>query len=391
MNLIEQFADAIVLTANQRLSRTLRQAYDELQCASGRTAWPSPSILPFSTWLDTQWLNALLAGAVAPATRFSLAQEESVWRLIIAQAPEAESLLDLRGTAQSAMQAWRLVHQYRVPFDGRFQAQEDQAAFLEWAASYRRKCFENQWLDSARLPDALREAIADGALDLPRRVLLAGFDEFTPQQQDVLDALRRAGCTVEGLETPALVSTVVRRECRDAGDELRSAAEWVRKLLDTGEARSIGVVLLNLGLRRSRLERIFDEALASGGPRAFHITIPDPLAGYPLVDCALLLIRLAPQSRWPLAEAGLMLRSPFIAGGTTEAASRAVLDARVRRWRRTHVAVPSIARQGGACPSLVSILEVWRGLSFSGARLPSEWSGVFRAVLDGAGWPGDRV
>ncbi len=163
------------------------------------------------------------------------------------------------------------------------------------------------------------------------------------------------------------------------------------ELLDAGEARSIGVVLLNLGLRRSRLERIFDETLASSGPRAFHITIPDPLAGYPLVDSALLLIRLASQSHWPLAGAGLLLRSPFTAGGTTEAASRAVLDARVRRRRRTHVAVSSIAQQGAACPALVSILESWRGLSFSAARLPSEWSGVFRTVLEGAGWPGDRV
>jgi len=115
-------AGGAILTANQRLSRTLREQYDRAQAAAGLRAWESPAILPFSTWLASQWGDALLGGGVAPRTVLSAAQEESVWRTIVAASPDAQSLLDLRGAAQSAMEAWRLIQQYRVPLDARFNA-----------------------------------------------------------------------------------------------------------------------------------------------------------------------------------------------------------------------------------------------------------------------------
>lgn len=372
----------LILTANQRLSRTLRGLYDDAQLGAGRSVWPSPAILPFSTWLQTQWPDAVIGGAVGAQTVLSAAQEESVWRAIIAEAPESASLLDLRGTAQSAMQAWRLIQQYRVPLDGRFEAQEDQAAFHGWALTYRKRCAANHWLDTARLPDAVRPV-----LEIPRGVLLAGFDEFTPQQESVLDALRATGCAVALLETALPESRVVRRGCGDPDEELRGAAEWARGQLDGGLARAIGVVLLNLGVRRARVERIFRAALEG----RFHLTIPEPLRDYALVSSALLLIRLAPLARWPLAEAGLLLRSPFTAGGTNEAEARAVLDANLRRWRRSHVTVRAVAGQAASCPQLEGILSRWSELAFTGSRVPSEWAAAFRAVLEAAGWPGDIV
>ncbi|MBS1871635.1 MAG: PD-(D/E)XK nuclease family protein [Acidobacteria bacterium] len=374
-------AGGAILTANQRLSRTLREQYDRAQAAAGLRAWESPAILPFSTWLASQWGDALLGGGVAPRTVLSAAQEESVWRTIVAASPDAQSLLDLRGAAQSAMEAWRLIQQYRVPLDARFNAQEDQAAFHAWAVEYARLCREHGWLDGVRLADAVRPALRG-----PGAILLAGFDEFTPQQEDVLNTLRASGCAVTVAEAAGIEARVARRGCLDADDELRCAALWARERLDAG-AGSIAVVLLNLGVRRTRIERIFGEIL----PGAFHISIPEPLGDYPVVHAALLALRLAVVQRWTLADAGSLLRSPFLAGGVTEAEARAMLDARLRRWRRSHVAAQSVEAQAQDCPRLAAALAAWRSIPFAGAHTAAEWAAIFRQALDAAGWPGDAA
>ncbi len=380
----------VILTANQRLSRALRTVYDDHQIAQGLRAWKSPAILPFGSWLRALWVDAFL-----PITLLSAAQEEIVWQRTIAQTPEGATLLDLRGTARSAMQAWRLMHQYRLPLNAQFSAHEDWAAFRSWAMAYGKACDESNWLDDARLPDA----VAVSGAELPPGLLLAGFDEFTPQQRDILAVFDRAGCPHEMLASDAEESSIVRRGCRDADQELRDAAEWARDLLTQHPKRSIGIVLLDLGVRRTRLERTFDEVLhpesmrhpVPSGTRAFHISIPDPVSDFPLVSTALLALGMASQERWALSEAGLLLRSQFLAGGVEEAPARAALDAKLRRWRRAYVPVRSIVVAAAQCPRLSGILERWQALSVPGTQLPSLWTANFRETLGAAGWPGDRV
>ncbi len=390
---------ALILTANQRLSRTLRHAFDASQRARRLTAWESPAIQPLGSWLFSRWAEAMLSGATRAMTLLSPAQERALWQRTIAAAPESERLLDLRGTAKSAMQAWHLLHQYRLPLDDQFSAHEDWAAFRVWALAYRRACDQANWSDHARLPDLVAEAALARAFELPSRLVLAGFDEFTPQQRALLTTLETAGCAYTLLDTEPLEPVAHRRACRDLDHEIRSAAEWSRDLLKRNPAQSIGVVLLDRSERRSRLERIFDEALHPETlrepvplmKRAFHISMPDPLADFPLVSAALLILSLAGRSRWKLNEAGLLLRSPFLAGAAAEAGARASVDLRLRRWRRLHVNTAALDNE--AAPQFARILERWRQLELpvNESRMPSAWAATYRDVLEAAGWPGDRV
>ncbi len=388
MTPVEQIARAVddagvVLTANQRLSRTLRKAYDDRQRSAGLTAWISPAILPLSTWLEARFSDAQLSGRTARRVLLTASQELVLWRRIVEQSGEAASLLDVRGTAESAMQAWRLVHQYRLPLDGRYSAQEDCLAFQTWAAEYARICRQQNWLDSARLPDAIADSAH--AFDVPKRILLAGFDEFTPQQTAVLDAL---GCPRETIEPESVPGATLARPCRDADDELVTAARWARDMLRIGGRRTIGIVLLERAGSRSRLERIFHNTLDS-----YHISIPDPLSDYPLVAAALRILRNAGLPRWRTADASLLLRSPFLAGGHDEASARALLDVAIRRRRRLFVPVDVVASLGTKCPEFSNVLERWRLAvqNLRGSRKPSDWSDRFLDLLDAAGWPGDRV
>jgi ATP-dependent helicase/nuclease subunit B len=357
----------VILTANQRLARTLRQISDQAAIVGGRGAWETARALPFSTWLRECWTEAVLAGVSPPRRLLNAAQEETIWRRIIAQSPEGESILDLRGTAESAMQAWRLLAQYRLPLDGRFLAHEDWAAFHGWAAAFQARCQTGGWLDEAHLPDAVRDAILARGIAVPPHVRLEGFDEFTPQQSEILDALVRAGCRCEQAAPEAADPSIVRRGCADALSELREAARWAARLRSFNPDAVIGIVLLNVPATRDRLEQIFDIDA--------HISMADPLADYPLVDTALRVLRLAGMTRWPIAECSRLLRSPYIGGGVTQASERALLGARLARARRAYVA-PQLGLER---------------LDSRHAALPSEWCAIFREQLERAGWPGEQV
>jgi ATP-dependent helicase/nuclease subunit B len=356
---------ATVLTANQRLARTLRKDYDDSQVAGGRTAWASPPILPFNAWLRECWSDAALSGSLPVRRLLTSAQAETLWRNIIEHSAEGRNILDLRGAAQSAMRAWELVHQYRLPLDGRYAAHEDWNAFHGWAHAYARQCESRAWTDEARLPDHVREALEIRAIPTPEDVVLAGFDEFTPQQKEILGALPH----FETLTPETTSPHIVQIQCSDSSAELEAAAHWASQ----HPGSRVGIVLLSAGTSRVRIERAF-EAVDS-----FHISMGEPLAGYPLISVALLVLRLAGLTRWTSEDAGRLLRCPYIAGGIEHACERALTDVQIRRWRRAYVA-PRSAKLGDA----------WL-LHETGDRPPSEWTRTFQAVLQAIGFPGDRA
>ena len=99
-----------------------------------------------------------------------------------------------------------------------------------------------------------------------------------------------------------------------------------------------------------------------------------------------------------LAEAGLLLRSPFCRGAMDERGSRALLDAELRSRGYLHIRpelLRSLAshREKGepaafACPQLLRSLQRWP--ECPDEQPPSGWSYTFSELLHAAGWPGER-
>ena len=155
----------------------------------------------------------------------------------------------------------------------------------------------------------------------------------------------------------------------------------------------IAVVIPDLDAVRDVAERIFGEELrplpawAQPVTRApFHISAGRPLAREPIVRAALLLLKLR-RERLSMADAGALLRSPYLPGWDDEADARALLEVELRRRRQRHVLVPDL--KAGLGPSIDSFRAVWRRIP--GEQLPSRWRDSIVAALEAAGWPGDRV
>jgi ATP-dependent helicase/nuclease subunit B len=383
---------ALILTANRRLARSLSREHDEVRRRSGLSGWASPRILPFGAWLQSLWSDAVLDGAVTPVL-LTTVQEESVWEDIIRKSESGRDLLQPREAAREASEAWALSKQYRVPLGGGwFAGHPDASAFLGWAQEFERLCREREWMPRAASPDAIVGLLEDRLLTLPERAVLCGFDEFTPQQDRLLEAVAAAGCKWVRFVSEKLREVDARRASfADASPEFRAAARWCRDLLEREGMRRIAVVVPNLTSVRDQVERIFVEELDPGalarsapGRAVFHISAGRPLAKYPIVRAALLFLKLG-WPRLPLADAGAVLRSPYLPGANREAASRALLDVDLRRKRQRQVA-PSELRRG--LSALLERFEIaWKELPR--LQSPACWRDSFLRLIEALGWPGE--
>jgi ATP-dependent helicase/nuclease subunit B len=280
---------------------------------------------------------------------------------------------------------------------------EDSRAFANWSDRFLSKCQKGNWLDRARLADILRDSIKQ--LQLPEHILLAGFDEFTPQQQDFLDAASKSGCSIKKLdiETPKTNAGTVRVSFPDPEQEIEAAARWVRALLESGEQGKIGVVVLGLASRRNLVERIFRGILEPAAQlpgkiqtsKLINISAGNALSSYPIVRSALAMLSLSPdENEW--SEISNLIRSSYLLGADTEHTGRALLDKRLRQHSGNRVPISNVLRlcrqSDSACPLLEQILKKWLEVcgKSSSVQTAVSWSHTFSAVLETFGWPGER-
>ena len=346
--------------------------------------WRPADVLPLDAFLDRCWTACVWRGAARGLPLLSALQEQMLWEQVIRASPAGETLLRIPETASIAAGTWRLVQSYRLPIDGRFEAAEDWAAFAAWSREFENRCRMNHWLDQARLADFIADRWRDGALPRPAHILLAGFDEVTPQQKDLFGALGDPARIESARHNPAPALS----KFEDAQSEIDAAAEWARDLLENDPETEIGVIVADLPKLRASMNRAFRDL----GAPAFHVSLGEPLAETPIVHAALLILQLGFQGL-PLPSTGVLLRSPFYGGFAQEWARRGLLDARLRRKGVWDVDVSRLREESSACPDLDRRLAQVERLRarLPVAQKPSEWCRDFARFLDAFGWPGDRA
>ncbi len=410
-------AGATVVTASRRLARQLQADFNRRMQSEGRGAWAGADILPWPAWVARIWSEtfglALADPAVAPRVLLSSAQERRLWEAIVNDSAWSHVLLQLPATARTAQEAWQLVHEWRLPLP-MIEAgapNEDARAFVAWADRFARECGRNGWLDAARVPDLLADAFERRQLTPPARLLFAGFDEFTLQQQCLIDCLKRAGTEIESIAAATASGRAARLACQEPAGEIMLAARWARRILEGQPAARIGIVVPDLQAQAGTIARVFDDlfvpaaTLPGAGPvvRPYNISLGRPLSDYPLAHSALLVLQLA-LGKLTYTQAGSLLRSPFLGGAEAELSRRALLDAELRRLGETAVTPALCLRRAEArdtdgtprafaAPRLAQHLKTLRTVldALPRRQLPSNWAEAFSRLLHAMGWPGERA
>jgi probable DNA repair protein len=400
-----------VVTPNQRLAQALAREFDAAQAARGLAAWESADVLPYPALVQRAYEDALYS-ELAPDLPVLLTpvQEQALWEDIIRRSDAGDALLAIPETAALAADAWKTAHAWRLLDSLRSdQLNEDASAFRDWCAAYSLRCERERHTDTALLPDLVAARVNSAELRKPHLLALYGFDIMTPQQRGLFDALHAAGTEVLVCAPEPREAGVLRVACVDARDEIERAAAWARARLETDPDARIGIVVPDLAKQRKALVRTFRRVMApasilpgasaasraNDGPLPFNLSLGAALASYPLVQAACLILELAGREI-EFSRASLLLRSPFIAAGESEAAGRARLDIELRRRAEPAITLDRLldtivaAGAGAYAPELAQRLRrlaEFRRSDLFAARAPSAWAKAITDALKLMGFP----
>ena len=401
-----------VLTVNHRLARSLRLVFDAERLTEGLSSWETPNIFPLSVWVQQSWEEYTNRSKTRSPILLSTVQERVLWERII-QETESQNGIELLQVSKAAQQAmvawaqskgWRITEQdYRNPWDA------DSKMFSRWADAFVHLCQKYAWIDPASALDQLILMVRAKEIKLPKRVTFAGFDEFTPQQKDLLKALEHAGVALQTPKIPTLPSRIpaVRTSMIDEEKELESAARWARALLERGSKGPIGIVIPELTRMRSTVLRIFHQTLhpevkpfgALTVSPWFNISLGEPLTKLPLIRDAVLALSLLNRQQQPITKLSQFLLSPYFAGADSEYMARTRIDASLRARGVSWLTLSALSRYSEAIkPSCdpKSNVPILRTRLAKLRKLPKRqtltyWARIFADSLGHLGWPGERT
>lgn len=380
----------VVLARTARLARAIRQDFEDA-LTPGRVM-ESPRIYTVDKWLEDLWREQAIR-ETGP-TLLSDVQQLHLWRRVILESEEADRLLQVSAAARLAMEAWSVLHAWRIPWtSSALEQTDDTAAFYRWSRRYAQICEQKKWTDRARFAE-----------DIPPcglNVALAGFaGGVNPALRSTLDRIAAGWREIEAFE-PATSPMAGSAEFQTVSDEVRAAAEWAREVLRANPEARVCVASTDLGSQKRLFERVFLEVFhpdqlcfeSAREDRAFAVSGGDPLAAHPLVHSALLALRLA-KGDLTLADAGSFLRSPFLGRALQERTARAVLDVSLRQTHPTYLSAAEIQKGAAVkAPVLANLLtrfdKVRRGLPKSVP--PSAWAPQVSKILRALDWPGSEA
>ncbi len=401
-------AGAVLVTSTRRLARYAAESYGRWRMAQGVRVWESPQIHTWGAWLRELWMDLsmrALSRGDRPLSLLSGHQSLALWEEIVSEWNTRHELLLPAALAQHAQEAWDLLRDWRVdlPKTG---LSEECLAFRVWAQEYARRCARQHWTDEASLLALLAASISSGELPVLAEVWLAGFDELSPAQINLVETIRAYGGAVEVAAQSPVPAGVCTLGLADAQTEAQAVARWARVILENNQQNHniiIGIVAPDLSQRRDQIERSLREVLTPGAvasasdepSRLFNISLGLVLAGLPLVHTGLQLLELR-LARLSLLEIGDLLTSPFWAAAEQEQASRARLDLRLREAGMPQLSAAALAEAAGVdgaahCPTLAQALNAALAQEVPDLGKPSLWAKAFADWLLALGWPGERA
>lgn len=400
-----------ILCPSARLARSIQNDIAKQFMRSGKAQWQSPDVQMLSQWLDEVIEQGLLTGAIAeeaPPYLLSTFNERLLWEEVIAQSLRKNAfgeLFDISGLARAAMEANRYVVAWQLHVPREHQAEETRQ-FLYWQRVFRQRCHELAALESVRYMDWQLAQLAQGAGDLPARILFGGFDQTAPQEQRLRDILLNRGVEVAEYATTAQTpgyAQHVRLENQDA--ECRAAVAWIRQQLSENPAARLAIVVPRLSEVRNQLAELLDDVFyplsvrpgSADTPRHYNFSLGVPLAQQPVIQAALNLLRMITAHQLQQSDVSMLLLSPFWSASRREADARALLDAAMREklpMQFTLVRMLEFIQvqleEGLPLQSLLADIKAAMDISATRRLSAPQWAKTLDAMLDALGWPGER-
>lgn len=388
---------AEIVTATNRLARELRGEYDRNVAASGRLAWPTAPVMAWSSWL-----KVLLERSSRPKAlplRLDTPASALLWERILRE-QAGDRLLNAAGLVRQMQLTWQRLQDWRVA-SGELHAaadSEDQRLFAAVAAAYEEELAARGWIDNAQLPACVTHLLRVRHIDVPKRLVHAGFDRLSPAARELFAVVADAGCDVQPAPPAERRTRLDLVAASDADAELRAAGAWARQHLEAEPDARIAIVYPSLERDAARIARLVREGFVPGWQyddslrNAVNVSYGRRLSDYPLVAVALLWLKWIHRDL-ESREIGILLRSPFSRQPQDD--SNARLDTRLRRlpdrfWSAADVASALAGKDDAGNESvwfdcLQQIVTI--RAAATGRASPAAWTDQIDGFLQRLGWP----
>ena len=410
-------ASTTILCATSRLARSLQAVKQREQLESGKTQWEAAQITTLADWLNNIIETAILLNEIdadsVPTHGLTATQEGLLWEQSIQQSLKrhaAAALFDTAGLASAAMEANRLLTEWRLTIDLP-NATEETQQLMHWREHFQYQCKTNNVLEAVRYEEWQITCLEKDAGQLPSHIQLAGFDRLHPNMRRLIAVLEKRGVIVSTypltLPAPMQLAHVI---VDDQEAECRAAVAWAQTALAQNPTAKLAIVVPELARLRPVLSGLLDDAFhpEAAAPaqcemlRCYDFTLGVPLASLPIISTALDLLNFAWQNQALLqSDITPLLASVYWSNSIKEADARAKLDARMRRemplslTNYRFIRFLEYATEGEHALALRDLLADAKALlavAQQNGRFASanDWAETFKTALEITHWPGSR-
>ena len=389
---LEQIAQSVVLTPNERLARELSAAFDEAMISRGAKAWPTLKCQSLRSF----WLQQFQQLKQTGDTTGELLSEHQMNLKFQQAAPEG-----FGHQCRLASATWLLTRRYQIDLDDPLIEQGRSAYFRDWCQQAM-PAEADHCLVAEDLPARLTLHIDAIGTALPGPIVLVDVEHLAPAEDNFFAKLEKSGlCRVSlltqqrwhphyrsDLGQTSIAATAPEHDAQvdlrgfaSLGHELMAAAQWCRAIHTTQPEAKIGVVVPDLSASYDRVLRQFSATLAphqDSREPVFDLSGGKSLASQPVWQHAKVLLNWInrPADQATLAP---MLHSPYLNLPWCEG-----LKQQWPKWARRQLAPTALARQTDTGP-INPFLATLRTLP-SKARL-DVWIEHIVNLLDLAQWP----
>lgn len=367
---------ATLITPTNRLSNQLLHDFFN---AKASTAMPKPRCLPYQTFLRDRFKKVRhhYPTKTHPLL-LTQAQYRHLWREVVIEHTRhcSDGLMERMADAWASCQAWRLDCN-----DEAFANTPQTRLFQQCQQTFQQR------LDNM---DAItEEQLATYLIAYPQvfhdihTLLWVCFDDYTPLQCALQDALQAEGCQQHHHDLPPKPTLAHQYTAKNLDDEYVSMMAWLKQKLAEGNTR-IGLIVPDLETQSASLERLLQEHLLA---HQFNVSLGKPLTNTPLVSHALHWLSLDGKTL-SNHQARLLLHSPFLKGAESEFAMRADAMQHLSLLKEPTLSFQSfIDALEHTAPLLSATLRALN--DYPKEASPATWVTHFKKRLNIIGFPGD--
>ena len=400
-------ANALILTPNNRLRSKMLQAWGQQQQNQGLSSWQAPRIETIDTWFLQQWEKLqTIAHPDSAQLIASHEQQRIIWEAITADC----GLMQTEAVAKQAASAFTTLVRWNQAVDQQIDASINEQ-FADWVKQFQQQLKALNYITQEESYNIIGEAFNKGELTLEPTIYLLGFDDIAPLIQQQLEQATKQLIT---LPTASYQPHSLQRvELATVEQEMNSAAQWAREVLEQTPSCRIGIIVPNLGQCRQQIERAFTAEFESHSfsPETEAYTLPfnvsagTPLGSTPLIAATLQLLKLQ-HKEWEIEFVSQCLLSPFWGSYSIELEQRCTLINKLQSLGVFHISADQLRywaqrideqfelTSNNSLYHYLGAFDAIRSASPAlkkGKQLPSIWVGVFLKQLNALQWPGERT